>query len=184
MMKSGLLAFLLLAACGHGDHDHENEVITTIRLTFTPPAGAPVVAVWDDPDGDGGAPPTIDAIALAASTTYALTIAFENGLESPPEDITQEIRDEGEDHQLFFTGDAPLAVTYADTDRNGLPIGLTTMVAASAGTGDFIVTLRHMPPRDGQPVKTATSADQVATGGITAVGGDTDATGTFAVTVQ
>jgi hypothetical protein len=184
MMKTGLLSLLVLAACGHGHHHHDPEVITTMRLTFTPAAGTPVVAVWDDPDGDGGAPPTIDAIALAAGTTYMLTIAFENRLESPPEDITQEILDEGEDHQVFFTGDAPLAVTYADTDRKGLPIGLATSVAASAGSGNFTVTLLHMPPLNGQPVKTATSAAQFATGGVDAVGGSTDATGTFAVTVQ
>jgi hypothetical protein len=46
----------------------------------------------------------------------------------------------------------------------------------------LVVTLRHMPPEQ-PPEKAADSLDLVKAGGINAIGGSTDATVTFAVTV-
>jgi hypothetical protein len=133
-------------------------------------------------------------VNLVAGTTYTLTLGFENRLEAPAEDITQEVRDEAEDHQVFFTGSAvngpatsnttaPLTHTYGDTDANGLPIGLTNQIVAATGTGQLIVTLRHVPPLNNVAVKTATLADEVKAGGISSIGGDTDVSATFDVTV-
>ena len=69
----------------------EQEVITTVTLTFTPTGGGtPVVAAYDDPDGDGGAAPTIDSLGLVAGTSYATTVRFQNKLETPAEEITDE----------------------------------------------------------------------------------------------
>lgn len=199
LLSLPLLALPLLAACGEDDdhgHGHEQEVITTVTLTFTPPGGgAPIVAEFDDPDGDGGAPPTVDAITLEAGTTYAVTVGFENRLEAPAEDITLEIRDEAEDHQVFFTGTAvdgpasaqpaaPLAHTYVDTDADGLPLGLANQIVASAGTGQLTLTLRHLPAVNGVATKTADLATQVREHGFAAIGGETDAQVTFDVTVQ
>lgn len=45
------------------------------------------------------------------------------------------------------------------------------------------VTLRHMPPVNETPVKSATTADEVKASELSAIGGSTDATATFAVTV-
>jgi hypothetical protein len=190
-------AILSTAACGDpGDgSQNENEVITTVTLSFAPTGGgAAVTAVFDDPDGDGGAAPTVDPIRLTAGTTYALTLQLQNKLESPPEEITDEVRDEGDEHQLFFTGTAvdgpaaahpgaPLQHAYADTDRAGLPIGLASTITARAGTGTLTITLRHVPPLDGAPVKTAELATRVKDAGIGAIGGDTDAEVSFMVTV-
>lgn len=177
-----------LVACGDpgGQNGNIEEVITTVTLSFAPTAGSPIIAVWHDADGDGGDAPTIDPINLVAGTSYTLTVTYENRLETPPEDITQEVRDEGQEHQLFFIGsaiDAALTHTYADMDSNGLPIGLTSTIAASTGAGELTVILRHMPPVSGQPVKTANAAITVKTSGITAIGGSTDSEATFAVTV-
>lgn len=190
------IASLTLVACGDdGGSENENEVITTVALSFAPMGGgAAVNAAFDDPDGDGGAAPTVDPINLVNGTTYALTVRFQNKLEDPPEEITDEVRDEGEDHQLFFTGTAvngpatnnlaaPLRHTYGDTDRGGLPIGLTNTIVAATGTGMLTITLRHLPPLDGAAVKVADLATRVKTGGITAIGGDTDAEVSFMVTV-
>ncbi len=161
---------------------NSGEVITTVVLDF----GNGVIATANDPDGDGGEPPAIDPITLAPGT-YALAIQFQNRLEDPPEEITEEVLDEGEDHQVFFTGTAttgPLAITYADAYRNGLPIGLATSVAATAGTGMLTVTLRHMPPVNDTAVKTPVLADQVKTSGTASLPGGSDAVVTFGVTVQ
>lgn len=196
-----LLAVALFAAgaCGDTDeHNHnEEEVITTVTLTFTPSAGSPVVAVFNDPDGDGGAAPTTDMIALAKNQTYITTVKFENRLETPAEDITVEVKDEGDQHQVFFTGsavsgpasasaNAPLVHAYADTDAKGLPLGLANTMTASAtgGTGQLTLTLRHMPPVNNTPVKTADTANAVKSGGLAAIGGATDVNVTFNVNVQ
>ena len=180
------LVLLALAGCTDDIATiNSGELITTVVLTFTA-NGTDVVVLADDPDGDGGEPPAIDPVNLAAGT-YALGVRFENRLEDPAEDITVEVMDEGEDHQVFFTGSAttgPLAHAYADTDRNGLPIGLANTVVAMPGTGMLTLTLRHMPPVNDTPVKTADLADRVKTTGTAALPGGSDAVVTFAVAVQ
>lgn len=191
-----LLALSLVAACGDvgGDGPQPAELITTVQLTFMAPAGLPIVVEFDDPDGDGGEPGTADPIELAAGATYTLDVAFINRLGTIPEDITEEVRDEAAEHQVFFTGSAvdgpaagnpgaPLAHSYADMDDNGLPLGLSNTIVASAGTGTLTVTLRHMPP-ELPPEKSAGAAEAVKTGGFSAIGGSTDAMVDFTVTVQ
>jgi hypothetical protein len=185
----------LLAACGDdgGDGENDNEVITTVILNFTPTSGTPVVATFNDPDGDGGAAPTVDPVNLTPGT-YTLTVQFQNRLAMPQEEITDEVRDEQNFHLLLFTGTAvvgpattnttgPLMQSYADMDHNGLPIGLTDNIVASAGTGQLTVTLRHMPPEE-PPVKSADTVMQVKSGGVDSIGGSTDAQVNFTVTVQ
>ncbi|HEY5923628.1 MAG TPA: hypothetical protein VIV11_18230 [Kofleriaceae bacterium] len=187
---------VLLAACSGCDDETTNapEYITTVQLAFMPASGTPVMAEFDDPDGDGGNPGTSQPVNLANATTYTLTVKFLNRLETPEEDITPEVSDEGFQHQLFFTGtavngpattnpSAPLTHSYADMDSNGLPVGLTNTIVAATGTGTLTVTLRHMPP-ELPPEKSADSATQVRTGGFAAIGGSTDAQVDFAVTVQ
>jgi hypothetical protein len=193
MKKQLLLASGLLAACSD-DTVNPPEVITTVQLAFAPATGTPVTAEFDDPDGDGGNPGTSQPVNLANNATYTLTVKFLNRLAMPEEDITVEIRDEGFQHQLFFTGtavngpatnnpSAPLTQGYTDMDMNGLPLGLTNSIMAKTGTGTMTVTLRHMPPEE-PPAKAADSAMQVKTGGFDAIGGSTDAQVDFMVTVQ
>jgi len=186
---------LLLAACGDpGGGGNEGEVITTVTLTFTPAGGgAPISAVFDDPDGDGGGPPVVDPINLTAGG-FTAAVKFENRLETPPEDITVEVQDESDQHQVFFTGSAvdgpaasnpaaPLVHAYADTDANGLPIGLANTITARTGTGQLVLTLKHLPPLDGNAQKTSDLAARVTANGINSIAGDTDASVSFPVAV-
>jgi hypothetical protein len=190
-------SLLFVTACGgDGETTNENEVITTVTLDFAPNGGgATVSAAFNDPDGDGGTAPTVDPIVLATGKTYAMTVRFQNKLETPPDEITDEVRDESDQHQVFVTGSAingpatttttaPLTHSYADTDANGLPIGLSNTIVAAAGTGQLIVTLRHIPPVNDVAAKVAGLAEQIKTGGLAALPGDTDAQVTFSVTVQ
>ncbi|MBX2804302.1 MAG: hypothetical protein KTR31_41960 [Myxococcales bacterium] len=190
----------LAAACGGDvetpDGENEEEVITTVVLTFAPQGGgAAVEASWVDVEGDGN--PVIDDIVLADGTAYDLSVAFLNELEDPAEDITEEIADEDDEHQIFVTGsgvqgpatgtnaNAVVEHAYADMDGEGLPIGLAnTVTALAAGTGDFVITLRHMPPEDGNAVKVAGAAEDVAASGFGAIGGDNDVEATFPIEVQ
>jgi hypothetical protein len=187
-----------------GDHDHENEVITTVALTFTPAGGgAATTFEWADPENDGS--PVIDDIALEdasgdgthAAQTYGLTVKFLNGLEDPAEDITAEVEDESDQHQVFFTGTgvegpatgenaaAVVSQSYDDEDAGGLPVGLSnTFTTLALGSGELTVTLRHLPPEDGNDVKVAGTAEDVAEGGFEAIGGTTDASVTFPIEVR
>ena len=200
--------FLALApACAdHDDHDHhgddhhghdhhENEVFTTVTLTFTPASGGDaIVASWADPEADGS--PVIDPVNLTNGETYSVTVQFFNELEDPAEEMTPEVLDEDDEHQVFFFGsavsgpssdsaDAVVAQAYDDEDGNGFPLGLSnTFEAVAAGTGTMSVVLRHMPTVNGATVKTATLADDLKSGGVTALPGSTDINVDFEVTVE
>ena len=184
MKNSKILALALLtvftfSSCNNDDPEvvNEEEVITTVTTTLT--AGSSVITLTSrDLDGDGPNAPVVTASGdLKINTTYNGTTTFLNEAVKPADDITAEVKEEGEDHQLFYQ--APTAVgtfTYGDTDKNGKPIGLTFTLKteATATTGNITVVLRHLP---------AKSASGVATGDITNAGGATDASVTFPVKV-
>ncbi len=203
LLAYGLLATSLgVAGCGDSvekpSEENENEVITTVTLGFTPEGGGePFEASFRDADGDGGGAPTIDPVTLSSGRTYAVTVSFLNELEAPPEDITEEVDAESDQHQVFFTGagvqspataadpDAVVEQDYDDTDENGLPVGLAnSFIALQPGGGELTVSLRHIPPVNGAAVKTGDLAALVATDGLEALPGSTDASVTFDVTVE
>jgi len=178
------------------DHDHEQEVITTVALTFTAdPDGEVDVFQWADPENDGG--PVVDTISLLDATSYNVSVQFLNELEDPAEDITQEIGDEADEHQVFFTGSAVegpatgvnsqaiVEHSYSDEDSGGLPVGLENSFSTlGAGLGELVLTLRHLPPENNEAVKTTDLAEEVAVGGFGAIGGDNDVQITFSLEVQ
>lgn len=189
----------LIAACSDvEEHDHidEQEVITTVNLTFTNlNDGSEALYTWADPENDGD--PTIDDISLVEGEAYSLSVAFFNALEEPAEEITGEVFDEGYEHQLFFTGsavvgpatgenaDAIVEHSYADEDENGLPVGLENSITAIAfGAGELTVTLRHLPEESGAAVKVEGLADDVAEGGFGAIGGENDVQVSFYIEVE
>lgn len=203
MTKSHFLTLLLVAfaasACKdteNPEEENENEVITTVVLTFTPQAGGDALEfTWADPENDGS--PVIDDIVLQDADDYDLSVAFLNELEDPAEDITEEVDGESDEHQVFITGtavegpgtgenpDAVVTHAYADADDNGFPVGLDNIIVTEAvGGGTFIVTLRHLPPESGTAVKTGTLAEDLAANGIESLPGDTDAQVTFNPQVQ
>lgn len=195
------LALLFSAACADvkgddHDHDHENEVITTVVLSFAPQGGGDTLEFrWADPEDDGD--PVIDDIVLLDADDYDLSVAFLNELEDPAEDLTEEIADEKEEHQLFFTGaavqsaatgpdaSAIVEISYADQDADGLPVGLdNTVTTMAVGSGELLLTLRHLPPESGEAVKVADLAETVASSGFGAIGGDNDVEVRFPLEVQ
>ncbi|MEM9461267.1 MAG: hypothetical protein AAGF11_44295 [Myxococcota bacterium] len=187
----------------HG-HNHETEVFTTVRLNFTPQSGgAAVIAMFIDPDGDGGMSGSADALVLAVDETYDLRLEFLNELEEPIEDVTLEIQEEAEEHQVFIRGtavegpatmtnpDALVVHAYADTELSyganavgeDLPVGLANTIATRApGTGTFAVMLRHLPELNGEPRKEPDLASVMASG--EALPGEVDVDVEFELTVQ
>jgi len=157
---------------------NEEELITTLIYTLSPDDGGDDVEfVFRDLDGDGGVSPIVTTAPLQASTTYSGTITLSNETESPVEDITEEIREEDEEHQFFFASSLDdVTVAYGDADSDSNPIGLvTTLTTGDAGMGTLRITLKHEPEK---------SATGVSTGDITNAGGETDIEVTFNLDVQ
>ena len=181
-MKNSLLISILLLfsigfiACEKEDPiiPNEEELITTLKLSFQPVGGgSPVEFSFQDLDGDGGNAPVITSGVLAPNTSYTCTLELLNELETPPEDITEEVEEEGDEHQLFYQiSDANLSFSYTDQDSKGNPIGIiTSSMTGAASTGSLTVILRHQPtkPNDG-------TADNA--------GGETDIQVTFDVIIR
>lgn len=183
MKKSVFLliaALLLITSCAKDDPEvpNEEELITTLTYVLTPTSGGTAITmIFQDLDGDGGNPPTITGGALAANTTYNGTLTLLNETVTPVEDITEEIEEEGVEHQFFFSSSlATLSLNYNDFDINNNPIGLATVVQTGAsGAGDLTITLRHEPNKN---------AAGVISGDITNAGGETDIEVTFPISVQ
>jgi hypothetical protein len=134
-----LQMLFLLVACADvkdaHDHDHDHEFITSVELTFSNDTSD--TSIFKFVDLQDGAEATVDTIELLADTSYTVNVSFLNELESPVEDITPEISDEAEEHQVFYTGSvdgctegtALVAHEYLDLDENSLPIGLNNTVS-------------------------------------------------------
>ncbi len=177
----GVLAAGLTFATACKDDDdivdtNEEELITTVTITLVS-SSAPVTLTFRDLDGPGGNAPTIAGGTLDPNKTYTYSVSFLNEQESPPENITSEVFDEGDEHQVFLRASGVnLTTTYGDVDVDGRPIGLTgTVQSGAASTGTLTVTLRHELNK---------AADGVAAGNIANAGGETDVEVAFPVTVR
>lgn len=177
-LTTTLVFSLFIFACSNDDQPvNEEEVITTVIATFI--GGGEIITLTSrDLDGDGPNPPEITVSGpFNNGVTYVGSLTFLNELETPVEDITIEIEEEDDEHQIFFQINNNLGTfAYTDADANGNPLGLSfSFTAQNAGTGQLTITLRHEPNKN---------APGVAAGDITNAGGETDAEVTFNVTVQ
>ncbi|MGL5891528.1 MAG: type 1 periplasmic binding fold superfamily protein [Bacteroidia bacterium] len=152
------------------------EIINSLQLLVTDSAtGNPVdTVIFLDPDGDGSGVPTIwDTLRLQASTTYLVDVILLNTLESPADTVSNEVANEADEHQFFFsfTG-ATITHTYLDNDGGTppLPVGLINKFRTGvASTGTTQVILKHQP-------------DGIKDGNVAT--GDTDIDVTFQTIIQ
>ncbi|MBC8070652.1 MAG: hypothetical protein IAG13_20145 [Deltaproteobacteria bacterium] len=188
-LKTTLLLALLASACAADndapDDEAESEIISRVVLTFTPTGGgSPFAFEFNDPDGDGGVSGTADAIELPAEQSFALDVGFVNTIADPPEEITEEIREEAEDHFVFVLGEgvagpaatssAPvLTHAYDDVESDygdnavgdDLPVGLrNTIDTNTVGNGTMRIVLRHLPELNGSAQKTGDLPEALAAG--------------------
>jgi len=179
-----LLATVVFSACSSDDDNptpvNEEEVITTLTATLTPAAGGTTITLkTQDLDGDGPNVPVVTVSSpLAINTTYNGSLELLNETESPAESINEEIEEEDDEHQFFYQATNAIAsFSYLDFDGDSNPVGLefTVTTAATAGSGNIIITLRHEPSKD---------ASGVSDGDITNAGGETDIQAVFPVTIQ
>ncbi|APZ48141.1 type 1 periplasmic binding fold superfamily protein [Polaribacter reichenbachii] len=172
------ISALTLSSCSDDDHDdddhdHEEELITTVNYTLT--NGDDVVTLsFVDLDGEGGADGTYTVSgSLTANTTYIGAIELLNATEDPAEDITVEVKDEGDEHEFFYSSNINgVSIEKTDEDGDGNPIGIeTTLTTGDAGVGTLTIVLKHEPTKPND-----NNADNA--------GGSTDVEVTFAISVQ
>ncbi len=178
-LATAIFATLLFVSCSNDDDTpepvNEEEVITTLTVTLTPNGGGtPITLQNRDLDGDGPNAPVITVSGdLTAGVIYNGSIVLLNETESPAEDITEEVKEEAEEHQFFYTigGAIDLTTDYSDFDGDENPLGTQfALTAGAASSGTLTFTLRH------EPTKPNT--------GLGDAGGETDIAATFNVTVQ
>ncbi len=180
------LTSIIITSCSSDDDTpipvNEEEVITSVIATFTPVGGGTTVLLTSkDLDGDGPNSPEVTISGpFSSNTSYNGSVQFLNELESPAEDITEEVEEEALEHQVFYNATNSIGtMTYNDEDSEGNPIGLIfifqSMTTNDPINGTITITLRHEPNKDG---------DGVSDGDITNAGGETDAQVSYNVTVQ
>lgn len=167
-----LLFFTLFASSCEKDDPiipNEEELITSLVLQLTDAVTQEVLIFsFVDIDGDGGFEPEITNASLRPNTSYDATVFLSNASFDPPLDVSAEVIEEAEAHQLFYqnTPGLNLEIKYNDSDINGHPIGLSLKIDTKASSkGVLTVTLRHEPLKD---------SPSVISGDINMAGGETD----------
>lgn len=180
MKNISFYALLSIAMIGCSDDDtapeviNDEELITTVILTLTQESGDQVVLTTVDLDGDGPDEPVTTVVGnFSQNTQYQGAVQFLNETEDPAEDITEEVIEEADEHQVFYTVSEGLNITttYQDFDSNDNPLGVNiTLETGEASSGSLTVTLRHEPvkPNDG----------------LDSAGGETDIATRFDVTIE
>ena len=154
---------------------NEEEVITTLNVTLTPVGSGTVVTLQTrDLDGDGPNAPVVTVSGdLVNGTTYNGVIELLNETVDPAEDITEEVEEESNEHQFFYTAGGALDVntSYSNFDDNGNNLGtLFTLTTNNVSSGTLTFTLRH------EPNKPNTGLDDAE--------GETDISATFSLNIQ
>ncbi|MFV0248560.1 MAG: type 1 periplasmic binding fold superfamily protein [Tenacibaculum sp.] len=179
-----LCAFTLVISSCSDQKDplpiNPEELITTVNIVLTPvDEGDSLTFKSEDLDAQGPNPPEISGGTLLANTQYNAVISLLNETSATAIDITEEVAEEAEDHQFFYSASEELNLSFAyrgENDSNGNPVGIYfRLTSKEAGTGTFTLTLKH------QPNKFATGVKE---GDISNAGGETDIEVSFPVTVQ
>lgn len=169
-----LFVFFTLTGCSPDEPEviNEPEVITHVNLIVTDPSGGKQTAIWTETGISGDTP-----IKLTSGLNYQASLQFWNRSDlSNPEEITTEIKEEVDEHQVFYeTSGIKIDITSASSDlkdSDGVPLLLnTTWKGTATGSGTVRVWLIHQPVS-----KTATTR--------TGLGGETDVEVNFQVSVS
>jgi hypothetical protein len=151
-IKKMIAIFVVLTAVftsckKEADEPNDEEVITTLRLTFAPVGGGNnLVYQYDDADGPGGNQPTKEEIVLQPNKSYNVTLQLLNKTVNPAADKTDEIKQEGTSHRFYYEPAAGSNITVSglDNDADGVALGLSSnWISGAAVTGTIKITLRH-----------------------------------------
>src|SRR5690606_35470849 len=143
-----LIAFALfmLSACDDKEvtPPNEEELITTLEVRLTPAGGGQdAVFLFRDLDGDGGQVPVIAVDTSASGSMYSVRMTLFNESVAATEEISVEVGEEAEDHQLFVLlkgGLTGVTFAYADWDAYNDTERLDfTLQTGAAGSGELEV---------------------------------------------
>ena len=164
LMKKFILFLILCSSLFSCKKDEvvptdDNELITSVDLTFTDPNKKISTFSYQDKDGDPNTKPEkFDRIMLDKNMNYSLEIHVYDETKNPKIDITENIKLESDFHLFVFKINPAslLSLKATDKDKNGLPIGLlsTGSTQNDVGTGKLNLLLKHQPPINGNAVKT------------------------------
>jgi hypothetical protein len=161
MKKIKLLALLVLLLANSCKKDkidpvttppaqNEEELITTMKLTFTDSSGVdPIMEFYfKDVDGPGGnAPSLFDTIRLNNNKTYLVSLELFNESVSPAENISDEVLAEADEHLFCFTPSINGNLNIQRTDSDGVyEIGLSSKwKTLNTSNGSVLIKLKHQP---------------------------------------
>ena len=174
-----VLFTILLASCSKDNETpeavNEEELITTLNVTLVPASeGNTIILTTRDLDGDGPNEPVVTVSSnLTAGVAYNGTIELLDETKSPADNITEEVEEEADEHQFFYTIGSGLDVTATATnlDSEGNLLGTEfELTANTASSGSLTFTLRHEPTKPND--------------GLSSAGGETDIAATFSITVE
>lgn len=176
-LKFGAIAIfsfsLFLSSCKKDTpaEPNEEELITTVKLKFTPQGGGDVLNFeWEDLDGNPNTAPEVDQIILDKSKKYDVSIEVKNRSVNPEADITEEISAEKESHRFYYipAQGSSIAISGFDKDGNGVSVGLNSLweTSATLSTGKIKIILRHYagtPPNklENDPADSPKSASDI-----------------------
>jgi hypothetical protein len=178
-----MLSSILFFSCKKDDPKpvNEEEVLTTLILTFTPSDGSAIKYImYKDLSPEDTAGSVITSDTLERNKSYTMTVSVLNETFTPAQNITAEIRSEGTDHQFFFIQN-PLGLfsmlEYNDKDADDNPIGLINLAKTTDAelSGTMRVVLRHEPLKLGIGVPD---------GDITNAEGETDIDVTLPIAIK
>ena len=139
--------------------ENEHEAINKIELVFAETSGATTSFIMEDPDGDGGNPPSrIDTIKLNNNKQYTVTVKIYNISSGVVKDVSATVLMQATSHEFYFIpSGVSVTVQKTDKDKSGYPIGfLSSWQTAGAGTGSILFKLMHKTalkgPNDGPNV--------------------------------
>lgn len=154
---------MLMVGCSkdvsNPNDENEHEAINKIELVFAETGGANTSFIMEDPDGDGGNPPSrIDTIKLNSNKQYNLTVKVYNIASGVIKEVSSTILAQATSHEFYFIpSGVSVTVQKTDKDKSGYPIGfLSSWQTAGAGTGSILFKLMHKTalkgPNDGHNV--------------------------------
>jgi len=140
------LIIVLSYSCSKDDPDgiNEQEYISNVVVDVASPDGTTQTIDWDLSETN------TESINLKPNSNYTVELSFENrGDPTDIEDITIEIIDEADEHQVFFEfADVSVSVTSASNDTKDGSRGVllkSVWNASSSATGIVRVYLIHQP---------------------------------------
>jgi hypothetical protein len=131
------------------NNETEHQAINRIEMLFKQGGNTVATIVAEDPDGDGGNPPSrIDNIRLDINKTYDVEVKFLNIVNGVSKDITPSIVQQARQHEVYYIlSGLTFPIEKKDKDANGFPLGLISQwkTGNAVGQGTVLLKLMHKP---------------------------------------